>query len=62
MTPEQFTVAALVTAIAAAGMAGQWVFGWVYKAMVADRDFWRDRALGSTGLASIATDEAEKRS
>ena len=61
MTPEQITLAGVLISIGVAGAAGKWVFGWVYKAMVEDRDFWRDRALGSTGLAEIATDEAEKR-
>lgn len=50
----------IVTAIATAGMAKQWVFGWIYREMVADRDFWRDRALRGSGLAEIATDVAEE--
>lgn len=61
VTAEQFTIVGLLASIGVAGAAGKWVFGWVYQAMVDDRDFWRDRALGSTGLAEIATDEAEKR-
>jgi hypothetical protein len=61
MSPEQITLGSLLIAIGVAGAARQWVFGWVYKAMVDERDFWRDRALGSIGLAEIATDEAEKR-
>ena len=61
VSPEQITLASLLVGIGVAGAAQKWVFGWVYKAMVDDRDFWRDRALGSTGLAEIATDEAEKR-
>lgn len=60
VTPEQITLAGVLVAIGVAGAAGKWVFGWVYTAMVKDRDFWRDKALSSTGLAEIATDEAEK--
>lgn len=59
MTPEQITLAGVLIAIGVAGAAGKWVFGWVYVAMVKDRDFWRDRALHMGGLAEVATDEAE---
>ena len=61
MTPEQITLAGVLIAIGVAGAAGKWVFGWVYRAMEEDRNFWRDRALGMTGLAEVATKEAEER-
>lgn len=61
MTPEQYTIVGLLIAIGISGAAGKWVFGWVYKAMVEDRNFWRRRYLRALGLAEIATDEAEKR-
>ena len=61
MNPEQITIAGLLIAAIAAGARGMWVFGWIYKAAIVDRDFWRDRALGSTGLAEIAAEEAESR-
>ena len=60
MTPEQLTLAGVLVAIGIAGAAGKWVFGWVYQAMVTDRNFWRDRALRMSGLAEVATDEAEE--
>ena len=60
MTPEQITLAGVLIAIGVAGAAGKWVFGWVYQAMVKERDWWRDRALAGSALADLATDEAEK--
>ncbi len=60
MTPEQITLAGLLIAIGVAGAARKWVFGWIYQEMVADRNFWRDRALEGTGLAEIATSLAER--
>lgn len=61
MTPEQYTLVGLLIAIGIAGAAGKWVFGWVYKAMERDRDYWRSRALRWAGLAEMAIDEAAKR-
>jgi hypothetical protein len=56
LDPQQTTVIALLLAIGAAGVAKQWVFGWVYASkerdlsdMTKDRDFWRDTALKSMG-------------
>ena len=61
MNPEQITIAGLVIAAMIAGARGVWVFGFLYRAMEADRNFWRDRALDGTGLAEIAADVAEGR-
>ena len=61
MTPEQFTLLGLLTTVVAAGVARKWVFGWVYEEMKSDRNFWRQRALTMTGVAEIATDDAEER-
>lgn len=59
MTIEQVTLAGVLIAIGVAGAAGKWVFGWVYVAMVADRDWWRERALSGMALSEIAADQAE---
>lgn len=61
MSPEQIGLVAVLIAIGVAGVARKWVFGWVYEEMKADRDFWRQRALTMTGVAEIATDDAEER-
>lgn len=61
MSPEQLTIAGLLLAAIAAGARGMWVFGWIYRAAIVDRDFWRDRALLGTGLAEIATEQDERR-
>lgn len=56
MPPEQWTVVGLIGAIAGAGLAKLWVFGWTYadkvkdlSEMTIDRNFWRDTALKSMG-------------
>lgn len=61
MSPEQWTIAGLLTAALATGMRGMWVFGWVYQAAIKDAQFWRDRALAGTGLAEMATDVAQEK-
>lgn len=61
MTPGEITLAGVLIAIGVAGAARKWVFGWIYQEMVTDRNFWRTRALTMTGVAQIATDEAEER-
>ena len=61
MNPEQLTIAGLVVSALVAGARGVWVFGWIYRAEVAESKFWRDRALVGTGLAEIAEAEAERR-
>ena len=61
MTVEQGILATVLIAIGVAGARGLWVFGYLYKAMELDRNFWRDRALDGTGLAEIAADVAEGR-
>ena len=54
MTPEQYTLLGVAFALAGAGVAKVWVFGWTYIAkvkdledMTTDRNFWRDIALKS---------------
>jgi hypothetical protein len=42
-------IGTIVGGVAAAGVAGKWVFGWVFKAMEKDRDFWREAFLRSAG-------------
>ena len=56
MQPDQLTLLGLIGAIAAAGLAKLWVFGWTYAdkvkdlgEMTIDRNFWRDTALKSMG-------------
>lgn len=49
MTPEQWTLFGMVAAIASAGLAKLWVWGWTFFDMQKDRDFWRDTALKSMG-------------
>lgn len=67
MTPEQYTLLGLAAALAGAGVAKIWVFGWTYQAkvkdledMTEDRNFWRDIALKSTGLTDRALNVASK--
>jgi hypothetical protein len=61
-SPEQWTIAGLLVAIGIAGAARQWVFGWVYKAMERERDFYRSRYFGAIGLAEIASEHLPRRS
>lgn len=61
LSPEQWTVAGLLVTAMLAGMRGIWVWGWLYQAALKEAEFWRDRALGGTGLAEIAADAAERR-
>lgn len=60
MGAEQWTVAAIVTALAGAGLAKLWVFGWTFNDMKEDRDFWRDTALNALNLGDKAIDVAVK--
>lgn len=61
LSPEQWTIAGLLVAALITGARGLWVFGYLYKAALEEVDFWRDRALGGTGLAEIAADTAERK-
>ena len=61
LSPEQWTIAGLLVAALITGARGLWVFGFIYQAALKDAEFWRDRALGGTGLAEIAADAAERR-
>jgi hypothetical protein len=56
VSPEQWTLGGLLVAIGVAGAARQWVFGWVYKAMETDRDWWRSRYFEALGLAEISAE------
>jgi len=59
LTPEQVAaVAGIITAVILSGMAKKWVWGWQYKAMEEDRDFWRKVAMQSLGHADKALDTA----
>jgi hypothetical protein len=40
-------VIGVIGAIAAAGIAKVWVFGWTYSEMRTDRNFWRETAMKS---------------
>lgn len=75
MTDAQVAaVAGIIGAIVAAGMAGQWVFGWVHKAIVRSLErqlaeskqetaFWRGvalKAMGHTDRALEKIPDAEK--
>lgn len=71
LTPEQWTVIGILIAIGAAGLAQQWVFGWVYKKndadwqirydeMRDDRDFWRDNSFQLMSINDKAIDVAKK--
>lgn len=59
MAPEQWTIAGIVVAIASAGLAKLWVFGWTYADMKSDRDFWRSIALKSMGHVDKALEAKE---
>ena len=63
LTPEQTAaVAGILAAVILAGMTGKWVWGWTYRAVVEDRDFWRSTALRAMGHADKAVDIAAKKS
>jgi hypothetical protein len=62
LTPEQVAaLGGILGAVVIAGIRQVWVWGWTYKAMVDDRDFWRRHALRSSDLTDRAIDIAAKK-
>jgi hypothetical protein len=53
-------VIALLILILVGGHRRWWVWGWLHKETVADRDEWKQLALRGTGLAETATSAARK--
>lgn len=58
MQPDQWIILTLVGAIAGAGLAQLWVFGWTFKDMKEDRDYWRGIALDALDVGDKAIDVA----
>lgn len=54
-------VGAAIGAIAAAGMAGKWVWGRELKKQERETEFWRKMALRAIGLTEKAVTVAEKK-
>lgn len=52
---------ALALAILYGGAKGWWVFGWVFRAMEEDRDWWRDDARGVTNVLEKVVPAARRR-
>lgn len=58
MPPDQWIILTIVGAIAGAGLAQLWVFGWTFKDMKEDRDYWRGIALDALDVGDKAIDVA----
>lgn len=61
MDPNQLTIAGILVAALAAGLAKKWVWGYQLVDMTKDRDFWRDAALAALRHTDRALDVAEKK-
>lgn len=53
-------VIALLILILVGGHRRWWVWGWLFRDTLRDRDEWKALALRGTGLAEAATDAAKK--
>lgn len=72
MNPEQLTIIGMLIGIGGAGLAKQWVFGWIYRDHIQAKDvqieelkedlnFWRDATLQALGHTDKALEVAGKR-
>lgn len=48
-------IGTILTAVVGAGIRQVWVWGWTYKAMVEERDFWRSATLELIPITGKAT-------